>query len=158
MTANQPVPPKLPITGVKHLIAVGSGKGGSARTDSDRADHRGDRTVTPSDVSLEDAREAVHMFHQAKVPILGTVENMSFMNCPHCHNRIDVSAVAAGGERQKRCACIFWWSCRSTPRGASEAIPASLWRCEPFLELARNTVARTNEEAGKSGPTFEVSE
>ena len=29
---------------------------------------------------------------------------------------------------------------------------------EPFLELARNTVARKNEEAAKSGPTFEVSE
>jgi Mrp family chromosome partitioning ATPase len=31
MTANQPVPPKLPITGVKHLIAVGSGKRVSAK-------------------------------------------------------------------------------------------------------------------------------
>ena len=28
MTANQPVPPKLPITGLKHLIAVGSGNEG----------------------------------------------------------------------------------------------------------------------------------
>jgi hypothetical protein len=28
----------------------------------------------------------------------------------------------------------------------------------PPVELARNTVARTNEEAAKSGPTFEVSE
>jgi len=32
MTVNQPVPPKLPITGVKHLIAVGSGKGGVGKT------------------------------------------------------------------------------------------------------------------------------
>ena len=35
--------------------------------------------TTPSDVSLEDARKAVHMFAQVKVPILGIVENMS---CP----------------------------------------------------------------------------
>jgi hypothetical protein len=32
MTANQPVPPKLPITGVKPLIAVGSGKRGVGKT------------------------------------------------------------------------------------------------------------------------------
>src|SRR5215472_4307977 len=32
MTANQPMPPKQPIEGVKHLIAVGSGKGGVGKT------------------------------------------------------------------------------------------------------------------------------
>ena len=144
---------------MKHLIAVGSGKGGSARTDSDRADHRGDRTVTPSDVSLEDAREAVHMFHQAKGADSGHRGEYEFHELPalpQSNRCFQLWRRAANGK--KRCACIFWWSCRSTPRGASEAIPASLWRCEPFLELARNTVARTNEEAGKSGPTFEVSE
>ena len=35
--------------------------------------------TTPSDVSLEDARKAVHMFRQVKVPILGLVENMSYL-------------------------------------------------------------------------------
>src|SRR5499433_1965490 len=46
--------------------------------------------TTPSDVSLEDARKAIHMFYQVKVPILGMVENMSYLSCPHCHERIDV--------------------------------------------------------------------
>src|SRR5881409_4463477 len=32
--------------------------------------------TTPSDVSLEDARKAVHMFEQIRVPLLGIVENM----------------------------------------------------------------------------------
>src|ERR1700692_4335517 len=32
--------------------------------------------TTPSDVSLEDARKAVNMFVQVRVPILGMVENM----------------------------------------------------------------------------------
>jgi hypothetical protein len=31
-------------------------------------------------------------------------------------------------------------------------------QAEPFLELARNTISRTGEEAGKGGPTFEISE
>src|SRR5580700_10436263 len=46
--------------------------------------------TTPSDVSLEDARKAVHMFEQVKVPILGIIENMSWLQCPHCDQRIDV--------------------------------------------------------------------
>src|SRR5256886_16019637 len=50
--------------------------------------------TTPSDVSLEDARKAVHMFHQVKVPILGMVENMSYLSCPHCNERIDVFSHA----------------------------------------------------------------
>src|ERR1700743_2884129 len=32
--------------------------------------------TTPSDVSLEDARKAINMFGQVRVPILGLVENM----------------------------------------------------------------------------------
>src|SRR3984957_17901335 len=52
--------------------------------------------TTPSDVSLEDARKAIHMFHQVKVPILGIVENMSFLLCPHCNERIDVFSHGGG--------------------------------------------------------------
>src|SRR5256885_13971562 len=52
--------------------------------------------TTPSDVSLEDARKAVHMFNQVKVPILGIVENMSYLMCPHCDQRIDVFSYGGG--------------------------------------------------------------
>src|SRR5947208_851123 len=52
--------------------------------------------TTPSDVSLEDARKAVHMFHQVKVPILGIIENMSYLTCPHCNERIDVFSYGGG--------------------------------------------------------------
>src|SRR5437667_9817538 len=52
--------------------------------------------TTPSAVSLEDARKAVHMFHQVKVPTLGIVENMSYLTCPHCHERVDVFSYGGG--------------------------------------------------------------
>src|ERR1041384_6256956 len=51
---------------------------------------------TPSDVSLEDARKAVLMFQQVRVPILGIVENMSYLSCPHCSERIDVFSHGGG--------------------------------------------------------------
>lgn len=54
--------------------------------------------TTPSDVSLEDARKAVNMFRQVRVPILGLVENMSYLMCPHCSERIDV--FSSGGGRR----------------------------------------------------------
>ncbi len=38
--------------------------------------------TTPSDVSLEDARKAINMFVQVRVPILGLVENMSYLIAP----------------------------------------------------------------------------
>src|SRR5579871_3868890 len=52
--------------------------------------------TTPSDVSLEDARKAVRMFEQVKVPILGMIENMSFLTCPPCNERIDVFSTGGG--------------------------------------------------------------
>src|SRR4030081_1261475 len=45
---------------------------------------------TPSDVSLQDARKALEMFHQVNVEVLGIVENMSQFTCPHCHEVIDI--------------------------------------------------------------------
>src|SRR6201995_4423562 len=52
--------------------------------------------TTPSDVALEDARKAVRMFEQVKVPILGIVENMSYLQCPHCDEQIDVFSFCWG--------------------------------------------------------------
>src|SRR3972149_5411870 len=41
--------------------------------------------TTPQDVALIDARRAIKMFKEVKVPVLGIVENMSFFVCPHCN-------------------------------------------------------------------------
>ena len=53
---------------------------------------------TPSDVSLQDARKAIEMFHQVKVELIGMVENMSHFTCPHCHEVIDIFSTG-GAER-----------------------------------------------------------
>src|SRR5579885_1589234 len=53
---------------------------------------------TPSDVSLQDARKALEMFHQVNVEVLGIVENMSHFTCPHCHQEIDIFSKG-GAER-----------------------------------------------------------
>ncbi|MGE4274584.1 MAG: P-loop NTPase [Candidatus Methanomethylophilaceae archaeon] len=54
--------------------------------------------TTPQDVSLLDSRKTVNFAHQAGIPVLGIVENMSGLVCPHCNQVIDVFK-SGGGER-----------------------------------------------------------
>ena len=61
--------------------------------------------TTPSDVALEDARKAVRMFEQVKVPILGIVENMSYPPMPalrRAHRRLQHGRRTPHGERYGR--------------------------------------------------------
>ena len=46
--------------------------------------------VGPQDVAHLDARRLVTMLREAGVPILGAVENMSALHCPHCGEGIEV--------------------------------------------------------------------
>src|SRR5512132_1247823 len=99
--------------------------------------------TTPSDVSLEDARKAIHMFHQVRVPILGIVENMSFLNCPHCQGRIDVFSHGGGQRTAKEMQVHFLGELPLDPQiriGGDSGSPIVMRKGEgePFLELARN--------------------
>ena len=46
--------------------------------------------TTPQDLSLMDAGRSLGLFRQNGVPILGLVENMSFLTCPHCGELVEV--------------------------------------------------------------------
>jgi ATP-binding protein involved in chromosome partitioning len=46
--------------------------------------------TTPQDLSLLDAGRSLGLFRQAHIPILGIVENMSYLHCPHCGEQIEV--------------------------------------------------------------------
>ena len=119
--------------------------------------------TTPSDVSLEDARKAIHMFHQVKVPILGIVENMSYLDCPHCNERIDVFSSGGGRRTAEQMQVPFLGELPLDPKvrmGGDSGRPIALrpGEGESFLELARNTVGRVQEAARQEGPTIEISE
>src|SRR5262249_30095672 len=119
--------------------------------------------TTPSDVSLEDARKAVHMFHQVRVPILGIVENMSYLSCPHCHERIDVFSHGGGRRTANQRQVRFLGELPVDPGvriGGDSGNPVALraGEGEPFLELARNAAARVAEVAQQEGPKIEISE
>jgi ATP-binding protein involved in chromosome partitioning len=46
--------------------------------------------TTPQDLSLMDTSRSLGLFQQAGIPILGVIENMSSLTCPHCGETIDV--------------------------------------------------------------------
>lgn len=52
--------------------------------------------VTPAEVSHLDTGRAVAVLRQANVPLLGGVENMAYLDCPHCgeHTPMHVPAQA----------------------------------------------------------------
>ncbi|MFN7994642.1 MAG: Mrp/NBP35 family ATP-binding protein [Bryobacteraceae bacterium] len=122
--------------------------------------------TTPSDVSLEDARKAVHMFYQVKVPILGIVENMSYLMCPHCNERIDVFSSGGGRRTAEQMQVHFLGELPLNPEvriGGDTGNPISLREdagkhAPGFLELARNTIRRIEEIGPQEGPKIEISD
>ncbi len=52
--------------------------------------------TTPQEVSVLDASKAVRFIEAMEVPVLGIIENMSGMTCPHCQERIDLFGKGGG--------------------------------------------------------------
>jgi ATP-binding protein involved in chromosome partitioning len=122
--------------------------------------------TTPSDVSLEDARKAVHMFNQVKVPILGIVENMSYLVCPHCSERVDVFSTGGGERTAREMGVNFLGALPLDPAvrvGGDTGRPVALdsgnhAKGAGFRELAQRMVGRVEEIGPPSGPKIEISE
>jgi Mrp family chromosome partitioning ATPase len=57
--------------------------------------------TTPQDVALLDSRKAVTFSRILNIPVIGIVENMSGLICPHCHKEISLFKKG-GGEKAAR--------------------------------------------------------
>jgi ATP-binding protein involved in chromosome partitioning len=118
--------------------------------------------TTPSEVSLEDARKAIHMFQQVRVPILGLVENMSYLECPHCHDRIDVFSHGGGRKTAEMMNVPFLGELPLDPAvriGGDTGQPITLGDAgAPFVAVAREVQRRAAEESVKKGPSIQIEE
>ena len=121
--------------------------------------------TTPSEVSLEDARKAVHMFHQVKVEILGVVENMSYLLLPD-GSRMDVFGAGGGRRTAEKMGIHFLGEVALDPEiriGGDSGKPVALRgdsdpRAAAFLELARNMDRRVLEIGAPAGPSIEITD
>jgi ATP-binding protein involved in chromosome partitioning len=53
--------------------------------------------MTPQDVAVQIATKTLNMFRTLKVPILGVIENMSYVRCGTCGN--EIALFGRGGAR-----------------------------------------------------------
>jgi ATP-binding protein involved in chromosome partitioning len=122
--------------------------------------------TTPSAVSLEDARKAVHMFAQVKVEILGIVENMSYLLIPGTDQKMDIFGSGAGKRTAESMGVNFLGEIALDPEvriGGDTGRPVATReandpRVETFLELARNMVARLNAIGPQTGPKIDITD
>jgi ATP-binding protein involved in chromosome partitioning len=123
--------------------------------------------TTPSDVSLEDARKAVNMFQQVRVDILGIVENMSYLICPHCDERIDVFSTGGGKRTAEAMNVPFLGELALDPQvriGGDSGRPVAIYgetdqRATPFVELARSVVNRVEQvSSAAKRPKIEITD
>jgi ATP-binding protein involved in chromosome partitioning len=52
--------------------------------------------TTPQEVATNVAVKAVGMFSKLNVPIVGVIENMSYLQCPHCKEQINIFGKGGG--------------------------------------------------------------
>jgi ATP-binding protein involved in chromosome partitioning len=52
--------------------------------------------TTPQEVAMNVAVKAIGMFNKLNVPIVGVIENMSYLQCPHCSEQIYLFGSGGG--------------------------------------------------------------
>ena len=120
---------------------------------------------TPSDVSLQDARKALEMFHQVNVEVLGIVENMSHFTCPHCHHEIDIFSKGGVERTAKQFNLPFLGSVELDPEirmGGDKGLPIALLgeesaKAKDFYSIARQVAERAQAQSAKTEDIFEIS-
>jgi ATP-binding protein involved in chromosome partitioning len=120
---------------------------------------------TPSDVSLQDARKALEMFHQVNVEVLGIVENMSHFNCPHCHQEIDIFSKGGAERMARQFSIAFLGSIELDPEirnGGDRGLPVALAgegspQGDQFYKVAKQVASLAIAQSAKTQDVLEIS-
>ncbi|MGH9775897.1 MAG: Mrp/NBP35 family ATP-binding protein [Candidatus Acidiferrales bacterium] len=121
--------------------------------------------TTPSVVALADVRKAIEMFRQVHVEILGVVENMSYLICPHCNERVDVFGYGEGRKMAELFGVPFLGEIEIDPRiriGGDTGKPvAALGENAPGAKsvyaLARQFIAQLNAlNSSAAAPSVQI--
>jgi ATP-binding protein involved in chromosome partitioning len=104
--------------------------------------------TTPNDIALADARRGLSMFREVEVPVLGIVENMSYFECPHCHQTTPIFDQGGGKRTAKELHVPFLGEIPIDPqirKGGDTGAPVTLAAPESsqskiFLNLASQVI------------------
>ncbi len=119
--------------------------------------------TTPSDVSLEDARKAVHMFEQVREPVLGIVENMSYLE--HNGEKLYVFGKGGGARTAERMKVPLLGEIPLDPQtreGGDTGRPITTQtaskQSQLFEALARTVIERANAGKQRARPTITIAD
>jgi ATP-binding protein involved in chromosome partitioning len=92
--------------------------------------------TTPQDLSLQDVRKSINFCKQLNIPVLGVIENMSGLVCPHCGKLIEVFKSGGGEAMARQMGVPFLGRIPIEPQivGGSDA-------GKPFVYFYRETLA-----------------
>jgi ATP-binding protein involved in chromosome partitioning len=76
--------------------------------------------TTPQEISLSDVRKSINFCHQVNMQILGLIENMSGLTCPHCGKTIDLFKTNGGMITAKKAGLTLLGSLPLEPEIVSE--------------------------------------
>ena len=120
--------------------------------------------TTPSDVSMEDARKAVHMFEQVREQVLGIVENMSYLD--HAGERLYLFGKGGGAKTAELMNVPLLAEIpldAATREGGDAGRPIATVKgpnaqAQIFERLARSVIERANETRNRQRPTITVAD
>jgi len=102
--------------------------------------------TTPQDIAMNVAVKAVGMFNKLNVPIVGVVENMSYLECPHCNEHIQIFGKGGAQKVSEQFNVPFIGEIPLHPQimaGSDAGIPVTVSEPDSIQSLAFSKAAKT---------------
>ncbi|MDQ3840461.1 MAG: Mrp/NBP35 family ATP-binding protein [Thermoproteota archaeon] len=102
--------------------------------------------TTPQDVAMNVAVKALGMFSKLNVPIVGVIENMSYLQCPHCSEQISIFGKGGGQKISEKYGIPFLGEIPLSPQimeGSDKGKPVIISDTESFQANALRRMAKT---------------
>jgi ATP-binding protein involved in chromosome partitioning len=102
--------------------------------------------TTPQDVAMNVAVKALGMFSKLNVPIVGVIENMSYLQCPHCSEHISVFGKGGGQKISEKFGIPFLGEIPLSPQimeGSDKGKPVIVSDPDSIQANALTKVAKT---------------
>ncbi|MDY6851634.1 MAG: Mrp/NBP35 family ATP-binding protein [Thermodesulfobacteriota bacterium] len=104
--------------------------------------------TTPQEVALADVRKSIDFCHQVNMPILGLIENMNGMVCPHCGKPVEFFK-SGGGSNLAKTSGLPLISSVPFVQGIVKAGDTGQPDSKPFEEMVSRVIERMEgEKAG----------
>jgi ATP-binding protein involved in chromosome partitioning len=102
--------------------------------------------TTPQDVAMNVAVKALGMFSKLNVPIVGVIENMSYLQCPHCSEHINIFGKGGGQKISEKFGIPFLGEIPLSPQimeGSDKGKPVIVSDPDSIQANALTKVAKT---------------